>query len=111
MRTALTLFALVLIPAVARTEDNRRPEKMTVADVLKALSLTDTKLDFVDEPPGKLQALECEATLRDTKTKTRIRIELVYSGELFSGTRTWDAKAVSGATVHHVVITPLATAK
>jgi len=63
------------------------PEKVTVADVFKGLSLDESKLDYIDEPPGKLRELECKATLRDTKVKVRVRIEVVYTINLFSDKR------------------------
>jgi len=83
------------------------PDRATVADVVKGLSLDESKLVYVDEPPGKLEALECTATLRDTKVKVRVRIEVVYTPALFSDTRKWDAKAVRAAAVRNVIITPL----
>jgi hypothetical protein len=114
MKATLTVLALTLLVAAAtRADDNRStptpigPEKMTVADVLKGLSLDDSKLAYVDEPPGKLRELECEATLRDTKAKVRVRIEVVYTPELFSEKRTWDPKAVRAATARRVTITPV----
>jgi hypothetical protein len=86
-------------------------EKVTVADVFKALSLDESKLEYSDEPPGKLREVECQATLRDTKVKVRVRIELVYTTELFSAERKWDAKALRAAAVRKVIITPVISNK
>ncbi len=108
MKATLTLLALTLLfSATARTDDDRRLEKMMVADVVKSLSLADARFEHIDEPPGKLQALECEATLRDSKAKVRIRIDVVYTLALFSDTRRWDPKAINAAEVRHVTITPI----
>src|SRR5262249_61258685 len=109
----IALLALALLLSPAQADDNRStpapsgPEKLTVADVLKSLSLADAKLEYVDEPPGKLQAVECNATLRDTNVKVRIRIDLKYTLALFSDTRTWDTKAIQSASVRQVKLTPL----
>jgi hypothetical protein len=75
--------------------------------VFKALSLDEAKLEYNDEPPGKLREVECQATLRDTKVKVRVRIELVYTPELFSEEQKWDAKALRAAAVRKVTITPV----
>jgi hypothetical protein len=83
------------------------PEKLTVADVLKGLSLDESKLEHIDEPPGKLRELEAETTLRDSKIKVRVRIEVVYTLDLFSKERNWDPKAVRAATVRKVTIIPV----
>jgi hypothetical protein len=113
------LKVLVLSLAVAtaaRAEENRGrmapspsdQKKLTVADVLKGLSLDESALSFSDEPPGKLRTLSCETTLRDTKLRVRVRIELVYTVALFSAERHWDPKAVRAAAVHQVTLTPAA---
>jgi hypothetical protein len=114
MKALLTVLTLTLWVALAGCADDSgsspRPteaEKMTVAGVLKGLSLDETKLDYIDEPPGKLRALECEATFRDTKVKVRVRIHVVYTHDLFSVEQKWNPKAVRAATVHKVTITPL----
>lgn len=109
------LRALILILAVAasaRADENRgaqvsEQKKPTVAEVLKALQLDETKLRHSDEPPGKLRALEGEVTLRDTRLKVNVRIDLVYTTAVFSTERKWDPKAVRAAAVQKVTITPL----
>ena len=82
------------------------PEKLTVADVLKGLILDESKLTYVDEPPGKLRAIECDAVLRDSSVRVHVRIDVAYTVELFSDSRKWDPKVVRAATVHKVTITP-----
>jgi len=105
---ALVMLALVLLlPTLARAEDEPRPKKLTVADVITGLSLTEVNFDYVDEPPGKLQALECLVALRDTKARVRIRIDVIYTLDLFSDARLWDAKKVRAAEVRQVTITPV----
>jgi hypothetical protein len=100
MFTSVMVSGCILGCGAAAAED------LTVADVLKGLSLEKAKLEYVDEPPGKLRAVECEATLRDTKVKVRVRVEVVYTPDLFSEQRRWDPKAVRAATVRKVMITP-----
>ena len=118
MKATLIALAVALFVAAATCADDNpsakapaRPEKMTVADVIKALSLDDSKLEGSAEPPGKLRALECETTLRDTKVKVRIRIEVVYTIELFSVEHQWDKKVIRAATVRKVEITPVGADK
>ena len=101
MFTALVVSGCILGPAVGE------PNTLTVANVLKGLSLDGSKMSYEDEPPGKLQALECTATLRDTKVKVRVRIEVVYTRALFSADREWDPKAVRAAEVRWVTISPI----
>jgi hypothetical protein len=81
-------------------------EDLTVADVVKGLALDESKLSYSDEPPGKLRGLECRTTLRDTKVKVLVRIEVVYTTALFSDRRKWDIKAVRAAKVRKVSIEP-----
>jgi len=78
---------------------------------VKSLSLDEAKFRYEDEPPGKLRAVECPATLRDTKVKVRVRLEVVYTLDLFSDKFAWDIKKVRAATVHKVVIEPQTTDK
>lgn len=65
----LSLVLALCVSNVARAGEGRgRPPaveaaKLTVADVLKALGLDESKLRGSDEPPGKLRALEGEVTL------------------------------------------------
>jgi len=81
-------------------------EGLTVADVVKGLSLDEARFSYSDEPPGKLRAVECPATIRDTTVKVRVRLELVYTPNLFSDKRAWDIERVRAATVQKVVIEP-----
>ncbi|MFL5341964.1 MAG: hypothetical protein ACJ8F7_17595 [Gemmataceae bacterium] len=98
------LAALVTVGAATRLG---AADRLTVGDVAKGLALDEAKLTHVDEPPGKLQALECDTTLPNTSAKVRVRIEVVYTPALFSDQRKWDAKAVRVAAVSRVTITPI----
>jgi hypothetical protein len=51
--------------------------------------------------------MRCDTTLRDSKARVRIRIELVYTTALFSESGSWDEKAVRTAAVRSVTITPV----
>jgi hypothetical protein len=96
---------VVLMTLGLASTPNDDGQKLTVADALKWLSLDESKLKHIDEPPGKLRELEGEAVLRDTKIRVRVRLELVYTLDLFSAERKWDPKAVRAATVRMVKIT------
>jgi hypothetical protein len=118
MRTMLTVIALTFFVATTSCADDGRtsprptePVKLTVADVLKGLSLDESKLDYIDEPPGKLRELRCEATLRDTNVKVQVRIEVVYTLDLFSDQRKWEPKTIRAATARTVTITPVSVDK
>jgi hypothetical protein len=118
MKAMLTVLTLtLLVSAATRSDENKStpgpagPKKMTVADVLKGLSLDASKLEYIDEPPGKLRELQCEASLRDTKVKVRVRIEVVYTVNLFSEKRKWDPKAIRAAGARRVTITPVSSEK
>lgn len=108
----MVLLLGLFFASAARAEENEGrpasdPKKISVADVLQALRLDESKLLHSDEPPGKLRQVEAEVPLRDTRIKVRVRIELVYTTALFSIERKWDPKAVRAAGVRQVVITPL----
>jgi hypothetical protein len=104
-KETLMLTAIILSASLLAGEPE--PAKhLTMADVAKALSLDEATFRYSDEPPGKLQAVECQATLGDTPVKVRVRIELIYTPSLFSDKREWDIKRVRAATVRKVTIEP-----
>src|SRR5262249_42737420 len=111
MKALLTVLVLALASAVAAGAGEGRadpgPEELTVADGFKGVARDEARLEYIDEPPGKLQELACEATLRDTQVKVRVRIALVYTVALFSDKRQWDPKAVRAAAVRRVTIVPV----
>jgi hypothetical protein len=100
------MWAAIIVSASLLTAEPERAERFTVADVVKGMSLDESKFSYMDEPPGKLRAIECPATIRDTAAKVRVRIEVVYTLELFSDKREWDIKQVRAATVLKVTIEP-----
>src|SRR5262249_16658925 len=100
------MFAAVVMSGIILGGGSSEPGKLTVADVLNGLSLDESKMTYVDEPPGKLRALECEAAWGGTTIKVRVRIDVVYTPALFSEGRKWDPKAVRGAAVRQVTILP-----
>jgi hypothetical protein len=59
---------------------------LTVAQVLSLCGASYAEVRPIDEPPGKLRALELEC--RDP-TPHRVVLEIDYRPELFSATRTW----------------------
>jgi hypothetical protein len=101
------MFAAVVLSGCLLGCGMAGAEKLTVADVLQGLSLDESKLEYLDEPPGKLRGLEGVATLRDSKVQVRVAIEVVYTPDLFSDRRKWDPKVVRAATVRKVTITPV----
>jgi hypothetical protein len=79
--------------------------KLTVGDVLRGLSIDESKLNYSDEPPGKLQELTANVALG--QSKVNVRIEIRYTSELFSAERKWDPRKVRAAEVQKVTITPV----
>jgi len=59
---------------------------LTVAQVLSLCGASYGELTPIDEPPGKLRALEFEC--RDPAPR-RVVIEIAYRPELFSAARSW----------------------
>jgi hypothetical protein len=96
-------------PGVVVAEEKPNPEPelgvMTVADVLLALQLDESRLQYIDEPPGKLRELRAVASLRGSNTNVVIRISVVYTFDLMSITGTWESRKVRAAKVSDVTIT------
>jgi hypothetical protein len=65
---------------------------LTVAQVLALCSTPYRDVTMVDEPPGKLRALEFDCQ-RDGRV-VRTVLELAYQPTLFSVDRTWDEELV-----------------
>ena len=116
MKPMLMVLVLALSAATpVRAAENKSPQasekkRLTVADVLQTLQLDLSQLTHSDEPPGKLRALEGEVTLKEARVKVHVRIELVYTTDLFSMEMKWDPKAVRAAAVRRVSITPIGAA-
>ena len=69
---------------------------LTVAQVLSLCGATYAELTMIDEPPGKLRALEFDC--REGKVR-RVVIEIEYGPDLFSTTRSWPEELVGRQTV------------
>jgi hypothetical protein len=59
----------------------------TVSEVLAACGTPYAEVTFVDEPPGKLRAVEFLCRAADPPA--RVVLEFDYSSELFSDRRQW----------------------
>jgi hypothetical protein len=73
---------------------------LTVAEIL-ALCATDfAEVSMIDEPPGKLRAIEfpCHAIAGGSK----VVVEFDYDSSLFSSARSWPQTLVEGRTVSRV---------
>jgi hypothetical protein len=79
----------------------RRPAVFTtLGPVLDHFKVNPKDLDYIDDPPGKLQAVEFKIK-RDSKI-VRVEVKLKYTIQLFSATRKWDLEHVRNATVLEV---------
>src|SRR5688500_877133 len=100
MLTFVCLSALILAGSA-----DPQPKPAKVADVIKGLALDETKIDYADEPPGKLRSLHWQKVkLPGTEAEVRVEIDIVYTPDVFSDKRKWDIKAVRAATVIKVTI-------
>jgi hypothetical protein len=73
---------------------------LTVGDVIVALHLDKEKLRFDHEPPGKLNGIQAVTTLRDSKIKVVVKIQI--QGRPFR--EKWNAEVASALKVHKVII-------
>jgi hypothetical protein len=67
-----------------------------VAQVLSQCGTTYAELTMIDEPPGKLRALEFDCR---KGTARRVVIEIEYGPDLFSATRSWPEELVGSRIV------------
>jgi hypothetical protein len=74
---------------------------LTVSQVLTQCGTAFEEVMLVDEPPGKLRALEfvCHQAVPPRK----VRLEIAYDTSLFSATRDWARALVLARTVTRVV--------
>jgi hypothetical protein len=66
---------------------------LTVAQVLSLCGTPYRDVTMVDEPPGKLQAVEFEC--RQNANAGRVVLELEYHPALFSAARAWTEETVA----------------
>jgi len=74
---------------------------LTVSQVLTRCDAEYAEVRLVDEPPGKLRAVEfvCHSVVPPRK----LRLEIAYDSSLFSAARDWARDVVLGRTVIRVV--------
>jgi hypothetical protein len=70
---------------------------LTVAQVLALCGASYDSVTMVDEPPGKLRAVELDC--REGGRTVRVVLELEYVPKLFSASRTWDQGLVASQKV------------
>jgi hypothetical protein len=75
-----------------------------VGHILDEYGIAFRDVEFDDDPPGKLQALNCLAKCRNVPV--RVIIKLRYSKELFSAERKWREPTVRAAHVESVETSP-----
>ncbi len=89
------------VPPISREVSGHSQERpaavKTVGQVLDHFKVDPKNLVFVDDPPGKLQAVEFKVKRKEKIL--RIEVQLKYTLELFSAERKWDMKVVRRATV------------
>jgi hypothetical protein len=73
---------------------------MTVAQVLALCGTPYADVRFIDEPPGKLRAVEFDC--RRCEPQVRVVLEFDYHIGLFSMEREWNADAVTSQIVTRV---------
>lgn len=65
---------------------------LTVAEVLERCGVHYDEVAFIDEPPGKLRALEFNC--RQTGQPKKVLVEIAPRPELFSAERSWPGTLV-----------------
>lgn len=70
---------------------------MTVAQILSMCGTPYSDVTMVDEPPGKLRAVEFDC--HQAHRPVRVVLELQYSAALFSSDRSWGEGLVGQQTV------------
>lgn len=70
---------------------------LTVGQVLALCEADYRDVQFIDEPPGKLRAVEFNC--RHGGGQRRVRLEIQYDPELFSRRRSWERSVVEGRKV------------
>jgi hypothetical protein len=74
---------------------------LTVSEVLASCGTPYDEIALVDEPPGKLRAVELEC--RTSVPPRRVVLELRYHPGLFSPTRAWTRELVEAQVVSRVL--------
>jgi hypothetical protein len=77
---------------------------LTIAEVLERCRTSYEDLEFVDEPPGKLRALEFNC--RQTGQPKKVVVEIAPCPELFSAERSWPRTLVLAQKVTGVLHPP-----
>lgn len=74
---------------------------LTVAQVLASCGATYTEVRLVDEPPGKLRAVQVPC--HQGEPPRRVALELRYHDGLFSAERSWSRELVEAQIVDRVL--------
>lgn len=74
---------------------------LTVSQVLDRCGTQFAEVRLVDEPPGKLRALEF--ICHQATPPRKLRLEIAYDDRLFSATREWAGALVLERTVTRVI--------
>jgi hypothetical protein len=77
---------------------------MTVAQVLALCGTSYAEVQFIDEPPGKLRAIEFDC--RRCEPEVHVVLAFEYHIGLFSMQRKWDRDVVTAQTVTAVTESP-----
>ncbi len=73
---------------------------LTIGQILELCGVSYSEVQMVDEPPGKLRAVEFNC--REGDRARRVRLEVQYSSGLFSKDRSWDQAVVEAQPVTKV---------
>jgi hypothetical protein len=74
---------------------------LTVSQVLTLCGTAFDEVMLMDEPPGKLRALEF--VCHQAAPPRKVRVEIAYDSSLFSATRDWASALVLRRTVTRVI--------
>ncbi|WAS95000.1 hypothetical protein [Nannocystis punicea] len=111
MRPALILLALVACSSTSPPVAPKGPEGggtpapaswvgLTVGQVLSQCGTVAGEMEMVDEPPGKLRAVEFDCHQSDPAR--RVILEFEYHEGLFSSERSWSNELVTAQRVTRV---------
>lgn len=74
---------------------------LTVAQVLALCGTSYNEVSLIDEPPGKLRAIQFDC--HQSRPAMHVVLELQYHGALFSAERTWSSELVQTQEVARVL--------
>ena len=84
---------------------DKAAKPVTLADVIKGLGLDEAKVEYIDEPPGRLARLSWEK-VKLPGTDAAVDVDVFLTTAPFSERLEWDIKKLRDVTVQKVTIVP-----